>query len=399
MNASHIATVQHTPVISRQASLHIVHAVPSITRTAGGTSTFVAELANHQVVDAHTAVTLLTMGETANDVPLSPRVSVAPALGRSATQWLRDWLRKARDAAAIDLLHAHALWLTHTHDALVAADSLGIPTVLSPHGMLEPHALRIKPWKKRLARFLYQDRDLRRAAFLHATAMAEAQNLRQFGLKQPIIVVPPGLELPPVAAMRSWGPQDRAEMLFFSRIHPIKNLLGLVDAWAATQPPEWVLRIVGPDEGAHAAAVQARIAALGVQNTVTLTGPVYGHAKSALFSTASVFILPSFTENFGIVVAEALSYGVPVIATVGTPWSDLVDRDCGWWVEPDHASLVKVLTEATRTPIERLRAMGLRGRVLSEEKYQWGSVCDAMRAAYLWALGLGPQPDCVMLAS
>jgi len=383
-------------------ALRIVHAVPSITRTAGGTSTFVAELANHQVVDARTDVTLLTMGTTADDVPLSPRVSVAPAPGRSAAHWLREWLRQARDAEAIDLLHAHALWLTHTHDALMAAESLGIPTVLSPHGMLEPNALRIKPWKKRLARFLFQDRDLRRAGFLHATAMAEAENLRRFGLKQPILIVPPGLELPPVEAMRRWNQADRPdrpEMLFFSRLHPVKNLLGLVEAWAAVLPSEWILRIVGPDEGSHAAVVRGRIDALGVHDSVFLGGAVYGPAKSALFAAASVFILPSFTENFGIVVAEALSYGVPVIATVGTPWSELADRDCGWWVEPDHASLVEVLKEATRTPVERLRAMGLRGRALAEEKYQWGSVCDSMRSAYLWALGRGPRPDCVMLAS
>jgi glycosyltransferase involved in cell wall biosynthesis len=392
MKAAHLAAMRYMPVNTRQPSLHVVHAVPSIMRSAGGTSTFVAELANHQVVDSHTAVTLLTTCVTADDVPLSPRVCMAPASGRSATQWLR----KARDAAAIDLLHAHALWLPHTHNVIVAADSLGIPTVLSTHGMLEPYALRIKPWKKRLARFLYQDHDLRRANFLHATAMSEAENLRRFGLKQPIMVVPPGLELPPVEAMRNWNEQDRPQILFFSRIHPIKNLIGLIEAWAAIRPPEWTLRIVGPDEGGHAAAVQAKIAALGVHDSVTLEGPMYGTAKKQLFSAASVFILPSFTENFGIVVAEALAYGVPVITTAGTPWSELVDRACGWWVQPDHASLVNVLTEATQTSTDRLREMGLRGRTLVEEKYQWPAVRDAMHAAYLWVLGRGPQPDCVI---
>ncbi len=376
-------------------SIRVVHAVPSITRTAGGTSAFVAELANHQSLDPCTAVTLLMMGSSKQDLPLSPGVAIAPPLRTRPTQWLAETHRRR----GIDLLHAHALWLRHTHDVLSTAQSLGIPTILSPHGMLEPHALRHRAGKKLMARLLYQDHDLRRTDFLHATALPEAQTLRRCGLKQPVMIVPPGLDLPPRAAMRSWSPDGQWEALFFSRIHPVKNLIGLVSAWAASRPHGWTLRIVGPDEGGHAAAVQARIDALGLGNAVTISGPVYGPEKGTLFAAASLFILPSLTENFGIVVAEALAYGVPVITTVGTPWSELPERDCGWWVRPDHDSLVAVITEATQTSPDRLRDMGLRGRALVEEKYQWPSVRDAMRAAYLWALGRGPRPDCVMLAS
>jgi glycosyltransferase involved in cell wall biosynthesis len=374
-------------------ALAVVHTVPSITRAAGGTSTFVAELASHQSLAPRTTVKILTTGSSSDDVPLADGVSVVTSSNRSVA----DWLAGTRRAAEIDLLHAHALWLAHTHEALTAARSLGIPTVLSPHGMLESEALRLKAWRKRLARFLYQDRDLRRADFLHATAVAEADNLRRLGLKQPIIIVPPGLELPARSAMRDWTANDRPEMLFFSRIHPKKNLLGLVDAWAASRPKDWKLRIVGPDEGSHRVAVQAKIDSLGLAHSVTIAGPAYGAAKAALFASASLFILPSLTENFGIVVAEALAYGVPVVTTVGTPWSELTERHCGWWVQPHHDSLVEVLHEATRTPVAQLCEMGLRGRALVEEKYQWSQVCDAMHAAYAWALGRGPQPACVML--
>lgn len=161
------------------------------------------------------------------------------------------------------------------------------------------------------------------------------------------------------------------------------------------RPTGWTLRIVGPDDGGHAAVVRARIDALRLRETVSLEGPVYGALKQSVFANASLFILPSFTENFGIVVAEALAYGVPAIATHGTPWKELVDFDCGWWVSPRRESLVATLQEATHASTNQLKAMGLRGRLLAENRYQWPSVCERLERAYRWTVGDGPPPECV----
>jgi glycosyltransferase involved in cell wall biosynthesis len=88
---------------------------------------------------------------------------------------------------------------------------------------------------------------------------------------------------------------------------------------------------------------------------------------------------------------------VPAIATLGTPWRELVETGCGWWVSPTHESLVAVLSDATRRSDDELAAMGLAGRRLTEQRYQWPSICDALQAAYLWLLGRGPRPECVVL--
>jgi len=373
--------------------MRIVHAIASLARAGGGTSTFVSELAAAQSYVAGDRVCIATRLNTAKDQFEDlgvERVSLTDGGGAA-------WLLQRCATFGVDLFHVHGLWLPFTHHFLRAAIGLGIPTILSTHGMLEPGALRLKWWKKRIALIAYQRRDLCLADALHATALPEAETLRSHGLKQPIIVVPPGLALPSSDLMRKWECATSRQALYFSRIHPKKNILGLVEAWGAVRPQGWSLRIVGPDEGGHASHVNARIAALGLTETVSVSGPVYGPDKHRLFAASSLFILPSFSENFGIVVAEALAQGVPAIATHGMPWQELSDTGCGWWVSPSHDSLVATLADATRRSDDELAAMGLRGRRLVEQRYQWPSICDAMQAAYLWLLGRGPKPDCVLL--
>ena len=125
-------------------------------------------------------------------------------------------------------------------------------------------------------------------------------------------------------------------------------------------------------------------------------GPVWAGAKESLYREASLFVLPSSSENFGIVVPEALSYGLPVLTTTRTPWSELPKRGCGWWVDPTPASLAAALEDATAMPAERLHLMGRQGRSLVEEKYQWPQIAQEMIAGYQWMLGNGPKPDCVV---
>lgn len=381
------------PVFASVEPMHIVHVITSLSRQFGGTSTFVAELANKQSGHAGNRVTVVTE-ELAEDALVLSREVTTLRLPRFR---IAGWLNERALSTTIDILHVHALWHPFTHAFMHASAVLGLPAVLAPHGMLEPNALRLKRLKKRLALLAYQRRDLRTADFLHVTALQEAETLRSLGLRQPIFVAPPGLDLPAEHHVRSWNKTEVRTALYFSRIHPKKNLLGLLDAWAAVRPTGWMLRIVGPDDGFHTSAVHSRIDDLRLQDAVSLEKPVYGEHKHRIFSTASLFVLPSFSENFGIVVAEALAHGVPVITTHGTPWKQLVEADCGWWVSAAPESLAATLREATHTTDDRLREMGLRGRDLVAQQYQWASVNKRLSTAYRWAVGRGPQPDCVIL--
>lgn len=172
---------------------------------------------------------------------------------------------------------------------------------------------------------------------------------------------------------------DNKISYFFSRVNP--------QDWQC----ELVYTLNGEEERAYEARVKKKIEEQGLSYGTELTsnadfiltGPLNDDAKWAAYARADLFVLPTYSENFGIVVAEALWAGVPVITTKGAPWQELEECHCGWWIDlPPKASLDAALREAMALPQETLRAMGARGRRLVEEKYTWKAVCDAMMEGY-----------------
>ena len=121
---------------------------------------------------------------------------------------------------------------------------------------------------------------------------------------------------------------------------------------------------------------------LGVQDSVVITGELQGEMKDALLANAEVFVLPSYSENFGIVVAEAMAWGRPVIASTGTPWKEVADIGAGWWVVPEEDTLAKALAEALGHGREELDVMGAKGRALVSERYGWSVPAQRLLAAY-----------------
>jgi glycosyltransferase involved in cell wall biosynthesis len=293
------------------------------------------------------------------------------------------------------ILHDTGLWLSTNHAAAKVAAQLKLPRIISPRGMLSSWALRHKGGKKKLAWFLYQRRDLQDAQMLHATSSAEAEEFRAVGLGQPIAVVPNGVELPPPGQR---PPRARGErtLLFLSRLHPKKGLLDMVKAWAAVKPSGWRAVIAGGDDGGHRAQVESLVRSLGLEKNFEFAGAVSDGAKWDYYRRADVFILPSHSENFGIVIAEALACGVPVIATRGTPWEELVTHRCGWWCGRGAENLAGALREAFASPDETRREMGLRGRTLVETRYAWPGIAARMVEVYRWMLERGQKPGCVL---
>ena len=133
----------------------------------------------------------------------------------------------------------------------------------------------------------------------------------------------------------------------------------------------------------------------GLANSITFLGPVHGDDKWELLKKARIFILPSYSENFGLVVVEALACGVPVITTKGTPWSDLVTEGCGWWIDVGEQSMEETLKKTLSLPIDRLTSMGKNGRSLVESKYVINVMASKMREVYAWVAKGGPAPDCI----
>lgn len=294
------------------------------------------------------------------------------------------------------VIHDNGVWGHYNWVAFSQSSRLGVPYLLSPRGMLETWSLRQKWCKKQVAMIVFQRRILIGATAFVATADSEAESIRRLGLKQPIAIVPNGIVLTDGRSDRHCESNRPRVLLFLSRIHPKKGLPMLLTAWSRTRPAGWVLRIAGPDEAGHEAEVRKRIAELGLKDCVTLVGPVEGEAKQSLLNDADVFILPTHSENFGVVVAEALNAGLPVITTTGAPWSDLERHGCGWWVEISVTAIAEAIREATSLSDAQRGEMGRLSR-LYVARFSWGEVARQMKKVYEWSVGFCNKPDCVTL--
>jgi glycosyltransferase involved in cell wall biosynthesis len=287
-----------------------------------------------------------------------------------------------------DILHDNGLWLPHHHRHAMLAQKRGIPRVVSTRGMLEPWALSHKGLKKTIAWWVYQSHDLKLARCHHTTAQREARNLQKLGLGVPVVVVPNGVDVPedrPAVPSPMAERADRSRpriALFLGRIYPVKGLPMLVEAWARVRPDGWVLRIAGPDEAGHQKQVEKAVFAAGLGEVVSFTGPIEHQMKKSTFFDADLLVLPSHSESFGIVVAEALAHGLPVLTTTGAPWSILPEAGCGWWVDATVDGIAGGLRQATILDSKTLQAMGAKGRALVIAEFGWQRVADRMLSMY-----------------
>ena len=293
---------------------------------------------------------------------------------------------QALDHVRPEIVHIHGIWAPALHRCVVLCRARQIPYVVAPRGMLEPWSLKQKWLKKKLARLLYQDRDLRLAAALHATAESEAEQFRKLGFRNDCIVSPNGVNVPQSMPARD-NEDGVRRALFVSRMHVKKGVLELVESWSRVRPEGWVCELVytlnGDEERKYEAQVKHRVKDLGLDGAFVFTGPLGDDEKWEAYSRADLFVLPTYSENFGIVVAEALWAGVPVITTKGTPWSDLVSNNCGWWIDTGVDALVEALKDAfIRVERGEHVEMGKRGRELIEHKYTWDAVVGAMKQGY-----------------
>ena len=296
-----------------------------------------------------------------------------------------------------DCVHLHGIWSPKMALSFLAWRTRGVPCLISPHGMLDPWALAHKRFKKRVAWHVYQKLVLDRAALLHGTSENETSQFNQLGLTAPMALIPWGVSLPQVPGERSAYSSVRTA-LFVGRIYPVKGLPLLVQAWARMRPAGWKVMIVGPDEAGHQAEVMELVRKFKLDADFEFTGPLEGDALRAAYECASLFILPSYTENFGMVVAEAMAHALPVVTTTGTPWSILRERGCGWWVAPAVEHLAQALSTATALDDATLRGMGAKGRELVASEFSWRRSANRMKQVYQWIAGAETKPEFVWSA-
>jgi glycosyltransferase involved in cell wall biosynthesis len=378
--------------------MRAVHAIWAMDRRGGGTSAAVAGLSD-ALEEAACPVTLIFgQGSASSDTVQPQRARAVPVkalrLGRYmlASPGLTAAAREALGREGRGVIHIHGLWTLVGGAMTRLARVAGLPLVISPHGMLAPAALAQHGWRKRLALWVSERAVLEAADLLVATSANEADNIRRLGFRQPIAVVPNGVQLPEPRAPRT-GTGARTA-LFVGRVHPIKGLPRLVEAWARARPAGWRCLIAGPSEAGHRAALERVVRAHGLAADFEFLGAVDAMRKDHLYRSSDLLVLPSLTENFGIVVAEALAHGLPVLATRGTPWERLTEYRAGWWVDSSVEGLEHGLRAACATTTEELATMGAAGRRLAAAELQWPAIGRRMLECYEWLFEReGPTPD------
>lgn len=305
------------------------------------------------------------------------------------------------------VIHQHGIWYGLSRITCTLGKVTHTPTVVAPHGSLEQWALKKSWWKKQLALACYERENLQTASCLHACSEQEIAGFRDFGLTNPIAVIPNGISH---NWLESTGdaqlfreqhriPPEKRVMLFLSRITPVKGLFFLLDALQSIRDhlDDWLVIIAGADEFGHLKEVQAKIRELHLEGNIRFSGLLTGQTKRDAFAAAELFVLPTKRENYGIVIAEALGAGVPVLTTKGAPWKDLETYNSGWWVDVTAGAIAMALKEALACSPEQLRDMGLRGKSRAAIDYTWSKSARKSIELYEWLLGRQDKPEFVVV--
>ena len=289
--------------------------------------------------------------------------------------------------AGYDIIHIHGLWSLWIHKIvgqvcrLARKGSLGrLKIVWSTHGMTAPWSLRHKWWKKCMYWLFIQKPDLRRAALIHSTVEKERVWNEALGFSRQT-VIPLGTHLPANTDLQATRTTSCRTLLFVGRVYPVKALDRLIEAFAKVKGEGWKLRIVGPDQAGHQAELVRLCESLKVSN-VELAGPKFEVELNREYAACDCLALVSHTENFGATVVDAMAHGKPVITSTNTPWQEVAERKCGWWVDNEPDVLAKTLREMMSLSDEARAEMGARGRQLVEEKYSWRAVAERLVVAY-----------------
>ena len=350
--------------------MKILHVITSLQKAAG-TSVFCGEVCNGLAELGHNVT--LAVANVANREKfdgVSPKVEIVSIAALTGGK------------GKFDIVHVHGIWAPILHRVVAWAVKGKMLIVWSPHGMLAPWAMRHKWWKKWLPWHLYQKRDLMLAKTLHATSQQEVEWIRALGFTQPIMIAPLGTMLQDLKPQEA---KPEKVLLFVGRIYPVKALDRLIQAFAMVPLEvrrEWRLRIVGPDQAGHKKCLEAMIRDLELGGSVEFPGPRYGEELDAEYDICDCLALVSHTENFGATVVDAMAHAKPVITSLNTPWREVSERGCGWWVSNEPASLSAVLVQMMSLSDEDRQKMGARGRALVEEKFTWNAVVKAMVKGY-----------------
>ncbi|NUQ46996.1 MAG: glycosyltransferase [Phycisphaerae bacterium] len=374
--------------------LRILHVVQSLDPAWGGIARVLPELAagltQHGVRSIVATLAGGRYGTPADvpDVDVQAFSASDGRLGRSA-----GFARAIKSVVGeADVVHLHGLWTFQNWKAAAAARHKGKPYVVTPHSMMMPWAWQRSRLRKRVAGWLFEHRNLRQAACLHALADGEAEEMRRLGFNSRIEIIPNGLwpqqyaSLPPADDLIAAHPRlaDRRWMLFLSRIHPQKGIVPLMQACLdeARSAAKWQLVVAGPDEIGLRRVLEAAVARKGLSDRVTFLGMLDRRQVLAALGRASAFLQPSFSEGLSMSILEAAAAGVPLLISPACNLPEVAARGAGLIVDPDRRSIASGLRRLLELDEPRRAAMGEAARALVRERFSWEALLPRYAAWY-----------------
>lgn len=374
--------------------MNIIHAMPDIDKEASGPSYSVVRLCESLIGLGEQSSIALIGEHASNQFIHGFPAGVGPArLGNSPA--MHRWLKRTVAVGNVDIVHNHSLWMLPNVYPGWVTKGRAIPYVVSPRGTLSKWAMQSGSKVKRFFWPAIQKPSINHAACFHATADAEYEDIRRMGFKQPVAVIPNGIDLP---ATKKRLARPTRTLLFLGRLHPVKGVDFLLKAWRVLESefPDWNLRIVGPTGNETAASLIELSRSLALKR-VTFSGAVYGSDKFDVYQDADLYVLPTHSENFAVTVAEALACATPVVVSQGAPWRGVELNKAGWWPEIGEQPLLLALRSAMSLSREALGDMGENGRHWMENDFSWMGISQKMRDTYLWLRGQGDRPPCVVI--
>jgi glycosyltransferase involved in cell wall biosynthesis len=383
----------------------VLHVIPSVSPSLGGPSEVVLNLVKALRESGVDTEIVTTNDDGPNqivlDVPLKQRVEYqqvpvwflprfSPRMkefifSAALTRWLWQHIKD------YDILDLHYLFSYASSCAGAIARWQGIPYTVRTMGQLEPWALSQSRLKKQIYTLLIERHNLNHAAAIHCTSVSEAEDVRNFGIQAPTITLPLGVNQPiylPDAKQKLHYlyeiPIETPVVLFLSRLHYKKRPDLLVRSLnqLAAQNDNFHLILAGAGEPDYIDDLKNLIASLGLTSQTSFAGFVTGENKQLLLQGCDIFVLPSFSENFGIAVAEAMAVGLPVIVTPGVQIApEIAEARAGLVVEGEEDALANAIAQLLTSP-ELRQLLGENGQSLANSRYSWSAIAQSLSTVY-----------------
>ena len=363
----------------------VLHYIPSIDQSSGGVGSYLKLLAHSlgEMTELH-----IVSHHSENEL------KIENCAVHYIDHGLKNLLKAKRQFMALldeirpDIVHVNSCWEPLSSFTVFWAKTKGFPTVITPHGMLEPWVMAKNHWKKKVpAMILYQRKALKKADALIATAESERKNLVALDYNKNVLMVPNGVIVDGTALKHCW--KRNKQMLYLGLLRPNKGAGVLLDALSLIKDKleGYKVIVAGPDTEGYLSVLKSKSKEYGLEDIVTFPGGVFGDEKWKLYKESDLFVLPTLNENFGIVIAESLLCGTPVITCKGAPWQGLVDNSCGWWVDRTPKDVADAISASFDCSEEDLEKKGKRGSEYIVENFSSDIVAKKMIEVYLNIIG------------